>query len=84
LAYGRKLHQVTPASSCLGPTVFLCVQDLFTGGRRLQGLTVEGSGKRTSAGRPAEVEAKGYEPQVSPPSMFGGRHATPDMCRRFV
>jgi hypothetical protein len=64
--------------------MFLCVQDLFIGGRRLWGLTVEGSSKRTSAGRPAEDEAECYEPQVSPPSKIEGRHATLDTCQHFV
>jgi hypothetical protein len=51
----------------------------------LRGLAVEGSGKRTSAGKPAEVEAEGYKPQVSPPSKIGGRHATPDtQCNDYL
>jgi hypothetical protein len=78
-----KVTSSDPTSWCLGPIVFLCLQDLFAGGRRLWGLAVEGSGKRTSAGRPTEVEAKGFEPQVSRPSKIEGRHATPNMCQCF-
>jgi hypothetical protein len=90
LLLGASLHlrlKVTssdPRKLVPWPTMFLCVQDLFAGGRRLWGLAIEGSGKRTSVGRPAEVEAKGYELQVSPLSKIGGRHATPDTCWRFI
>jgi hypothetical protein len=45
---------------------------------------IKGSGKRMSDGRPVEVEAKGYEPQVSPPSKIRGRHVALDMCRHFI